>query len=169
MLGGWAMAAQGRDEEGLEEHRRGLDAYAATGAALARPFFLSLLADVHQRGGRLNAAAATLREALAFGTATGERWLDAELNRLQGELALAASPPDLADAERHFREAIDVAERQKQTSLALRGALGLARLQRADGRVEEARHLVGELYGRFAEGFATRDLQDASAFLTLPR
>jgi len=167
MLGGWAMAAQGSADEGLEEHRRGLEAYAATGAALARPFFLSLLADIHLRRGRLDAAAATLREALAFGTARGERWLDAELHRLDAEQAMAAA--DLAAAERHFRQAIDVADKHRQPSLALRAALGLARLQRADGRTEEARHLVGELYGPFTEGFATRDLQDASAFLALPR
>ena len=169
ILGGWALVAQGRDEQGVEEQRRGLDAYAATGAALARPYFLALLAEVHQSRGRVTEAGAVLREAFALVGLTGERWLEAELHRLQGEQALAASPLEPALAERHFRHALQLAEKNEQTSLALRAALSLGRLQRADGRMDEARRLVGGLYGRFTEGFDTRDLQEAAAFLELSR
>jgi adenylate cyclase len=169
ILGGWALVAQGRDEEGIAEQRRGLDAYAATGAALARPYFLALLAEVHQRRGRLAEAAGVLREAFGIVGLTGERWLEAELYRLQGEQALAASPPDHATAERYFRQAMELAEKYEQISLALRAALSLGRLQRAHGRLDEGRRLVGGLYARFTEGFETRDLQEAAAFLALER
>jgi class 3 adenylate cyclase/predicted ATPase len=165
ILGGWALAAQGHDEEGVRELHDGLDAYAATGAALARPYFLALLAEVHQRGGRFADAAAVLREAVGLVASTGERWLEAELSRLQGEQALAASPPDVVGAERYFRRALEVAERNKQPSLALRAALSLGRLQRTAGHADEARHLVSELYARFTEQRSTRDLQEAAAFL----
>jgi predicted ATPase len=169
ILGGWALTAQGRDEEGVEEQRRGLDAYAATGAALARPYFLALLAEVHQSRGRVAEAGAALREAFALVGLTGERWLEAELYRLQGEQALAISPSDPAHAERHFRHAMEVAEKNEQISLALRAALSLGRLQHANGRLDEARRLVGGLYARFTEGFETRDLQEAAAFLERSR
>jgi class 3 adenylate cyclase/predicted ATPase len=165
ILGGWALAAQGQDEEGVEEQRRGLDAYAATGAALARPYFLALLAEVHQSRGRVTEAGGVLREAFTLIGLTGERWLEPELYRLQGEQTLAVSASEAATAERWFRHAIELAEKNEQTSLALRAALSLGCLLRAHDRTDEARHLVSGFYGRFTEGFDTRDLREAAAFL----
>jgi len=47
----------------------------------------------------------------------------------------------------------------------LRAATDLARLWRDQHRVTEARELLGSVYGRFTEGFATADLQAAKSLL----
>jgi hypothetical protein len=77
---------------------------------------------------------------------TGERVWEAELLRLEGELRLAASPHDVAEALDCFRRAIEIARRQAARSWELRAALSLARLHVAEGRRDEARRTVGGVY-----------------------
>src|SRR4029453_14109357 len=45
ILDGWALAHQGEEKAGIEELHQGMMARRATGAALARPYFLSLLVE----------------------------------------------------------------------------------------------------------------------------
>jgi class 3 adenylate cyclase/predicted ATPase len=165
ILQGWALAAQGRVAEGIVEARRGMAAYAATGAHLARPYFLALLADAYRHGGQIPEALDALAEALAVAERSGERWLDAELHRLSGELLLAVSPPDAEQAARRFQRALAVARGRGQTSLELRAAVSLGRLWCAQGRAGPARALVEPVYRRCTEGFETRDLREARALL----
>ncbi len=47
----------------------------------------------------------------------------------------------------------------------LRVALSLARVRMAQGRQDEARQILAPVYGRFTEGFATKDLRAAKALL----
>ena len=167
ILHGWTLAVHGKVEEGVAELRRGINAYVATGAALSLPYFLMLLVDAHRRGEQVQEALDVLAEAQGLINRTEERWMEPEIHRLHGELLLAASPTDVTGAERRFREALDQAQRQGQLSLALRAALSLGRLQRTEGRTDEARGIISGLYGRFTEGFATRDLREAATFLEL--
>jgi class 3 adenylate cyclase/predicted ATPase len=91
MYRGWALAEQGQGKEGIAQIRQGLTAYRATGAEMARPYFLALLAEAYGKVGEAEQGLATLVEALAQVEKTGERWYEAELYRLKGELTLAQS------------------------------------------------------------------------------
>jgi predicted ATPase/class 3 adenylate cyclase len=165
ILSGWALAADEQGDEAIAQQRRGEAAYRATGAELARPYFLALLADAYRRRAQADEGLAALGEALAAVEKTGERWIEAELHRLKGELLLIASPPGSPEAEFHVRQALAVAHSRGEQSLELRAAMSLGRLWRAEGRRDEARRLVAEIYGRFTEGFDTPDLREAKGLL----
>ena len=97
--------------------------------------------------------------------ATEERWWEAEVYRLQGELLLQLPSRDVPQAEACFQQALDVARRQQAKALELRAALSLARLWQEQGQPTAARQLLAESYGWFTEGFDTADLQEAQALL----
>jgi predicted ATPase len=122
-----------------------------------------------------------LAEALALINKTEERWCEAELYRLKGELTLAqSSVQGLAssvtnhqsltlnpqtEAEACFHKAIEIAHKQQAKSWELRATVSLARLWQQQGKKEEARQMLAEVYGWFTEGFDTKDLQEARALL----
>jgi predicted ATPase len=91
--------------------------------------------------------------------------MDPELYRLKGELLLASDPSVEPDAEVAFRNAIDAARRQSTKSWELRAATSLARLLRYQGKRDEARRTIAEVYEWFTEGFDTLDLKEAKALL----
>ena len=97
---------------------------------------------------------------------TEERFYEAELHRLQGELLLQQSPDQQSDAEASFHKALDVSRRQEAKSLELRAAMSLARLWQHQGKKQEAHELLAPIYDWFTEGFDTQDLKDAKALLT---
>jgi predicted ATPase len=88
ILRGWAVAAQGQREEGLAQIRRGMAATRATGAGAWRPYFLALVVETYQGLDQAEEGLAVLAEALATVDKTGERFYEAELYRLKGELTL---------------------------------------------------------------------------------
>ena len=96
---------------------------------------------------------------------TGERVHEAEIHRLKGELLLQQSPDNSAEAETSFHQAITIAQNQSAKSWELRAATSLARLWWQQGKRDEARELLGDVYGWFTEGFDTADLKDAKALL----
>jgi predicted ATPase len=97
--------------------------------------------------------------------ATKERWWEADINRMAGEIALLSPEPDAAKAQEYFERALTVARQQKAKSWELRAAMSLARLWRDQGKVQQARELLAPVYGWFTEGFDTRDLKEAKARL----
>ena len=133
------------------------------------PHCLALLAELCLRAGRIEAASERLAEAHAQAESSGERYWEAELHRLEGEILLAGAevgghdgdPGDRAEA--CFRRALEVAGRQGATSLELRAALSLSRL----GNSLDAHQLLGEVVGRFTEGHDTADLRAAKTQLSL--
>jgi predicted ATPase len=181
ILRGWARAEQGYGEEGLGQMRQGLAACRPTRAELAWPHWLALLADVYEKRGQTQEGLATVTEALARVEKTGERWYEAELHRLKGELTLrqfqvssskfqvanpqSPIPNPQADAEACFLKAIDVSRKQQAKSLELRAAMSLARLWRQQGKRKQARRMLADIYGWFTEGFDTTDLHEAKALL----
>jgi predicted ATPase len=96
---------------------------------------------------------------------TKEKWFEAEVNRVAGEIAVKSPPPDTARAEGYFERALVVARQQQAKSWELRAAMSLARLWRDRDNVREARELLAPVYGWFTEGFDTRDLKEAKALL----
>jgi hypothetical protein len=89
----------------------------------------------------------------------------AELLRVNGELLLIKDPASHAEAEKSFRNAIEVARRQSAKSWELRATTSLARLLEKQNRHAEARATLSEIYDWFTEGFDTADLKDAEAVL----
>jgi predicted ATPase len=165
MLLGGALAHQGQPEEGIQTMRRGLTAYRATGAEVVRPYLLSLLAERYRSARKPEEGLTVLAEALALVEKTDERWCEAELYRLRGELLLRQAIPAAEEAEACFRQALDTSRRQGSKSLELRAATSLSHLLHSQGRGGEARPLLAEAYDWFTEGFDTLDLQEAKALL----
>lgn len=166
---GWAMARHGQEAAGIEAIQRGLADWEKSGAAWMRPFFLGLLAEACALSGDMQRGLGALDEALAVAEGTGERWPEAELYRLRGQL-LAALPdgrPDEVSAA--FEHAIEIARRQSAKSWELRAATGLARLWRDQGKPADAHTLLVPVNEWFSEGFETPDLREAKAFLDTPR
>ena len=166
MFEGWARTREGELDEGMAQMRRGLSAQLATGAELARPYWLWLLAEVCQRTGAAREGLALLDDADATVEHTHDRYWEAEIHRLRGRLLLAtAEPAAPASAEACYRRALDVARRQGARSLELRAAVSLSRLWQAAGRHDEARELLAPVYERFTEGLDHPELREAAALL----
>jgi predicted ATPase len=163
---GWTRAEQGEAAEGIDEIRRGLAAYEATGAKLWRAQFLGLLARALARDERPDEGLAIVTEALALAFETGERDCLPELHRLEGELRLVdGDAASAARAEACFMESLAVARQQQARSLELRATTSLARLRQQQGRADEAARIVGEALAWFTEGFETADLRAAAALI----
>jgi predicted ATPase len=167
VLRGWALASQGAEAGGRAQLQQGLAAWQATGSDTYRTYYLALLAETLNNEGRAEEGLGVLAEAHALVRSTGERFHEAELHRLQGELLLSSAAKGAAPdgAEACFRQAVAVARRQGARSLELRAAVSLGRLYRQQGRTAEARPLLAETYAWFTEGFDTRDLREAKALL----
>jgi predicted ATPase len=165
MLRGWTLAQQGQAEEGIEQFHQGLLTLRATGAEVLQPYFLALLADAHGTMGQPEEGFTVLTEALTLADTRGERWYESETYRLKGALLLQQNSDNQAEVENCFHQAIAIAQNQQAKSLELRAATSLARLWQSQGKRDEARQLLSDVYNWFTEGFDTADLKDAKALL----
>jgi class 3 adenylate cyclase/predicted ATPase len=165
ILRGWASAVPRRNKDGGAEIQEGLDALSTRGAELMRPYGLCFLAEACSEVGRIDDALSAVTEALAFAAEHEERVWEAETHRLRGDLLLQQDDSKIAEAQICFQKAIDIARNQHAKSLELRSAMSLARLLANQGRRDEARTMLAEIYGWFTEGFDTRDLQQAKQLL----
>jgi len=162
----WALSEQGDRAGGIDQLRRGLAAWAATGAETHRTYFLGLLAEALGRAARIEEGLDVLAEALGQLEGTGTVFHGAELHRLRGEFLLAeTNEVSSREAEACFHRALALARRQRAKSLELRAAMSLTRLYQHQGRQAEARPMLAECYHWFTEGLDTPDLQDAKALL----
>jgi predicted ATPase len=123
------------------------------------------LAKAHAELGQFDDAWRCIGESLTAVETTKERWCEAEINRVAGEIARKAPEPDTAKAEAYFERALSIARQQHAKSWELRAAMSLARLWRDQGKRDEARELLAPVYGWFTEGFDTLDLKEAKALL----
>jgi predicted ATPase len=143
----------------------GINAWQLTGATVFVPWYSTYLATAYGRLNQYDDALRTISEATETVDRTNERWCEAEVARVAGEVALLGSKQDSAKAQRHFERALAVARQQQAKSWELRAAMSLAHLWRDQGKVQQARELLAPLYGWFTEGFDTRDLKEAKALL----
>jgi predicted ATPase len=154
-----------RDAEAVEQITAGMAVYRATRATVYLPFFLSHLSRAYARLGRFEHASGCIHEAMNMVETTKERWCEAEVSRIAGEIALLSPQPDATKAQSYFERALAVARQQQAKSWELRAAMSLARLWRDQGKVQQARELLAPVYGWFTEGFDTLDLKEAKALL----
>src|SRR5262249_24722287 len=137
---GWALVAQGKKEQGLAQTQAGLAALRATGTGIWQSQFLALLANAYRETGQLQEGLRTLEEALEAAARTEERFYEAELYRMKGELLLQRekqkakskgqkakipntqypTPSTQAEAEECFQKAIAIAREQRAKSWELR-------------------------------------------------
>src|SRR5262249_2242349 len=117
---GAGLVLQGGLEEGLSLLESGLVAYRATGAGLAVPYYLGLFGDAYRQAGRFGEARRALDEGLALAAQNDDRFYEAELRRLKGELLLSESPGQTTGAEACFRAAVAVARGQRDRAWELR-------------------------------------------------
>jgi predicted ATPase len=160
---GWVKVKNGDVTEGISLLRRGSAAYRASGAEMWTPYHIVLLARASEIAGQMDEAVTLLDDALQIVERTGERWLEAELNRHKGQLLLRQGHSERA--EELYRKALSIAEKQGARLWQLRASASLARLRRDQARQAEARALLGPIYGWFTEGFDTTDLSEAKALL----
>ena len=129
------------------------------------PTYLSYLASAHAELGQFNDATRCIGEAITAVETTKERWFEAEVNRIAGEIALLAPAPDAARAQSFFERALEVAREQQAKTWELRAAMSMARLWRDRGKRRQARDLLVEVYSWFTEGLDTLELKQTKAFL----
>ncbi len=194
IMRGSALAEQGQVEEGIVQMQQGLATFRAIGAELPRIRLLPWLAAGYAQAGQAEEGLSVLAEALEMVDKTEERWNEAELYRLKGQLTLqkfkvqgsklrrvgnAHQPVSIAesvtvgrahptgedDAESCFLKAIEVARHQQAKSLELRAVMSLAKLWQQQGKTVEGHDLLSQIYNWFTEGFDTKDLQEAKALL----
>ena len=105
---------------------------------------------------------------MTSGKQTKERWYEAEVHRIAGEIALMSPERDAAKAEACFDQALAVARAQQAKSFELRAAISMARLWRDQVKRAEARDLLAPVYGWFTEGFDTLDHRPLVAVFNEP-
>jgi tetratricopeptide (TPR) repeat protein len=163
LLRGWALTVEGRIEEGLSELNSGLSFRGVMGTYPGlHPFSLINLAQAQGQVGKPEEGLSIVDQLLADGSA---QWLLGRVLRVRGELILAKDPAATEQAEECCRMAIAHARQCGAKWLELEGAIGLARLLKEQGRRDEARAMLADIYNWFTEGFDTADLKDAKALL----
>jgi predicted ATPase len=160
---GWVKVKHGDVTEGISFLRSGSTAYRTTGAQGNMPYHLALLVAAYEIAGRFEEALPLLDDALQVVESTSERWLEAELYRLKGQLLLRQGHSEAT--EELYCKALTIAQEQEAKLWELRAAVSLARLRREQDRHAEAHDLLPPVYGWFTEGFDTPDLKEAKALL----
>jgi DNA-binding SARP family transcriptional activator len=163
LYSGRLQVEAGQSSKGLQRIQDALEAIRATGTRHSRSQQLACLVAAYLKAGQVEEGLRGAAEALAFVEETGERWFESELHRLKGELLRMDG--DESRAEASFLQAIKVAREQQARSWELRATMSLYRLLQAQGRGEQVRQQLAEVYGWFTEGFNTPDLQEARALL----
>jgi predicted ATPase len=155
---GSALALTGRASEATEMLIRGITGYRKTRTTLFLPLHLPRLARAQAELGQFEEAWRCIGEAMTAVETAKEKWCEAEVHRVAGEIALTSPERDEAKAEACFERALTVARQQQAKSWELRAAMSMARLWRGQGKRNQARELLAPVYSWFTEGFETLDL-----------
>jgi predicted ATPase len=160
---GVLLTKRGDLQQGIELMQSAIAAIERTNHRNRRTLYLGHIAAAHASLGHSEIGLSLLNDAVQTVEATSERFFEAELYRLRGELLLLLEDRDRAEEE--FRRALAVARQQQARSWELRAAMSIAWLWREQGKRDEARELLAPLYGWFTEGFDTLDLKQAKTLL----
>ncbi|WP_425613734.1 serine/threonine-protein kinase PknK [Anatilimnocola sp. NA78] len=174
VLGGWALAASGDAQAGIDRLKQGIADWRATGSATYLTNYYGLLAEALLARGEAEEAMGEVEKGLALVEITDERMVEAELHRLRGlarqQLArqqlAAGDPAKLKEAEADFRHARQIASRQEAISLELRAAVTLAQHQDQLGIRADGRELLARLLSEATEAATSRDGSDAALLLS---
>jgi predicted ATPase len=165
MQQGCVLALSGMAPEGIQMITSGIATYKSTGSRVYLPIFLAHLSRAYAEIGQFDDAWYSIGEARSAVETTKERWYEAEINRISGEIALKLPQLGLSHAEAYFERALTIARGQQAKSWELRAAMSAARFWREQDMREKAKALLAPIYGWFTEGFETLDLKQAKALL----
>jgi class 3 adenylate cyclase/predicted ATPase len=160
---GCLFALTGKASDAVHMITSGIAAWSATGATIWLPLYLSYLARAYAECGKVDDARRCIGEAMTAVETTKERWWEAEVNRMAGEVALISGKQDAAEA--YFARALDVAVAQQAKAFELRAATSMARLWCDQGKPDKARDVLLPVYSWFTQGLDTLDLRQAKALL----
>jgi len=162
---GWLFALTGNASDAVRAITSGMTSLRSIGATLYEPRYLWNLAMAYTELDQLDDARRCIDDAIDKVEKSKEKWCEAEVHRIAGEIALKSLAPDTEKAEKYFDRALFVARQQQAKSWELRAAMSMARLWRSQGKSQQARELLAPIYGWFTEGFDTLDLKDAKSLL----
>ena len=162
ILNGWLMVRSGEADRGVAQMRDGIAAWRSDAKAMVSHWLL-LLASALGNIGELRASLDVIDDGLALTAETNERWKETGLHLHKGELLLAFSANDKAEAA--FEHALAVARQQRAKLWELRAAALLARLWAERDERPRAYNLLAPVHGWFTEGFDTPDLKEAKSLL----
>jgi class 3 adenylate cyclase/predicted ATPase len=163
---GWILALTGRHLDAVQTITSALMLWRSVGATYWVSLLLPYLAKAYAVLGQFDDAWRNIRDATTTVETTMERWSEAEIYRVAGEIALKSPErKDTAKAEAYFERSLAIARQQQAKSWKLRAAISMARLWRDQGKRDEARDLLAPVYGWFSEGFDTLDLKEAKILL----
>jgi len=155
---------EGKVKEGIAQMRQGLTIMEATGTLTCFSRLRARIADACRKAGALEEGLSAVDWAFEAVQKYDERYMEAELYRLKGELLRMRGEPD-NEVEKYFCKAIELSRQWLAKSWELRAVMSLSRLRQRQGKREEARKILEEVYSWFTEGFTTPDLIEAKALL----
>jgi len=162
---GYVLTLTGHAAKAVEMVSDGIALWRSAGSTIFTPEHEFMLAIAHADSGQFDDARHCISKAMTAMQATKERWCDAEVHRVAGEIALKSPERDVPKARAYFEHSLTVAQAQQAKSWELRTAMSMARLLRDQRKVQAARDLLAPIYDWFTEGFDTSDLRQAKALL----
>jgi class 3 adenylate cyclase/predicted ATPase len=165
LVRGRLFALTGKASDAVRAITSGITSLRSTGATLYEPWHLWHLAMAYAELGQPDDARRCIDDAIDKVERSKEKWCEAEVHRIAGEIALKSLASDTEKAEKYFEHALSIARAQQAKSWELRAAMSMARLWRDQGKPQQARELLAPVYGWFTEGFDTLDLKEANALL----
>ena len=149
---GWLSVVTGKASDAVRAITTGITSLRSTGASLYKSWHLLHLAMAYAELGQPDDARRCIDDAIDKVERSKEKWCEAEVHRIAGEVALKSSEPDAAKAQAYFERALAAARQQQAKSFELRVAMSMARLSRDQGKTQQARELLAPVYGWFTEG-----------------
>jgi predicted ATPase len=162
---GNVLALTRKFSDAVQTISSGITAWRSAGSTIFLSWYFSNLTRAYAELGKFDDAWRSIAEAVNAIETAKERWCEAEVHRIAGEIALKSLDHDAAKAQAYFERALAVARAQQAKSFELRTAMSMARLLRDQGKRDEARDLLAGVYNWFTEGFDTLDLKEAKALL----
>ncbi len=162
---GCVLAQTGKASDAIQAISAKITGMDAIRGTVFRSSWLSSLALAYADLGTFDDAWRCVGKAMTVVATANERWYEAEVNRMAGEITLKSPERDATKAQIYFERALAVARGQRAKSWELRAAMSMARLWRDRGKRQQARELLAPIYGWFTEGFDTSYLKDAKALL----
>ena len=146
MKRGVLFAVTGKFSDAVKLLTAEIGMWRIVGVTFLVPAYLSFLATAYMGLDQFNDAWRCIQEAMTTIDKTEEKWWEAEIHRVAGEIVQRSPEPDAAKAEAYFERALSVARQQQAKFWELRAAMSLARLWRDQGKVQQARELLAPVY-----------------------
>jgi predicted ATPase len=162
---GWTRWWRGEGEAGLAEMRRGIGISREQGLVWNVAAFAAPLAEAEASAGETDVGLRRLDDALAELERSEQRWYEAEMHRIRGEILLKDNPANTAAAEQSLQAAIAIAQSQKARSFELRAVLSLAKFYRAANRDADAHTVLAPAVEGFPPTQQFPELAEVQALL----